>query len=84
MSPREIEVHIEELVLHGFEPGNRWRIGNALEDELRGLLAADDIPPTWLSNPERIDGGTICSSGVAKPGEVGGQIAKAAYRGRSK
>ena len=44
MKPREIDVHIEELVLHGFKPASRWQIAEALEQELRGLLTANGVP----------------------------------------
>ena len=81
MNPREIEVYIEELVLHGFEPANRWRLGDALEKELRGLLSAKGVPPGWLSNPERIEAKPISSANLAKPTQAGAEIASAAYRG---
>lgn len=82
--PREIEVHIEELVLHGFAPSDRWRIAEALEEQLHGLLAAKGIPPAWLSSPERIDAGAINAAGLAKPTTVGAEIAGSVYRGGAK
>ena len=81
MSPREINVHIEELVLHGFEPRARWQIGDALENELRRLLTARGIPPTWLYNLDRIEAGTIRATSLTKPAQAGAEIAGAAYRG---
>ncbi len=84
MKPRDIEVHIEELILHGFEPANRWQIGDALERELHKLLAAKGVPALWLSSPERIAAGTICSASLTKPAQAGAEIAGAAYRGRTK
>jgi len=81
MKPREIDVHIEELVLHGFEPANRWRIGDALQEELRGLLSAKGIPSLWLSSPERIDAGKISCASLTKNAQAGAEIAGAAYRG---
>jgi hypothetical protein len=81
MNPREIEVNIEELVLHGVAPGDRWRIGDALERELRGLLAAKGVPRLWLSSPERIAAGTICSASLTRPAQAGAEIAGAAYGG---
>ncbi len=80
MNPREIEVHIEELILHGFAPRDRWQIGDALEHELRGLLAARGIPPAWLSSPERIDAGSIRTMSLNKPAVAGAEIANAVYR----
>ena len=35
MNPRQIDVHIEELVLHGFAHGDRWDVADAIERELR-------------------------------------------------
>jgi hypothetical protein len=84
MRPREIEVYIEELVLHGFAPCERWQVGNALENELRGLLTTKGIPPAWLSNPERIDANPIRPISLTKPAQVGAGIAGAVYRGGAK
>jgi hypothetical protein len=80
MNPREIEVHIEELVLHGFAASERWKIGDALESELRGLLAAQGLPRAWLSNPERIQ----TAAHLTKPASAGFEIAAAAYRGEGR
>ena len=41
MNPREIEVHIEELVLQGFPRSARWQIADAIENELRARLTKD-------------------------------------------
>jgi hypothetical protein len=77
-SPCEIEVHIEELVLHGFDPRARWNVGDALESELRGLLAARGVPALWQMNPEKPDAGAIP---LRKPAGTGKQVAAAVYRG---
>ena len=82
MNPREIEVHIEELVLHGFPAGSRWDIADALEQKLRTLVAEGGLPRAWQSNPERIVAGTI-QSGAQKPAFTGEQIGRAVYEGRS-
>ncbi len=81
MNPAEIEVHIEELVLHGFPPGSRWQIGDTLEHELRGLLAAQGLPPGWLASAERIDAGAIA---LTTPAATGAEVAQAVYRGGAK
>ena len=80
VNPRAIEVHIDELILHGFAPRDRWQIGDMLEHELRGLLAARGIPATWFSSPERIDAGRIRTMSLNKPATVGAEIASAVYR----
>jgi hypothetical protein len=84
MKPGEIEVHIEELILHGFEPINRWRIADALQQELRRLLGANGVPSVWLANPERIEGRRIPSASLTKPARAGAEIAGAAYQGSTK
>jgi hypothetical protein len=84
MIPREIDVHIEELVLHGFFAGDRWRIGDALEHELRGLLAAEGIPHAWLSSPQRIDAGITSTTSLTKPAQAGADIAGAIHLGGAK
>lgn len=38
-----VELYIDELVLDGFDPSDRYRIGDALETELRKLLLKEDI-----------------------------------------
>jgi hypothetical protein len=81
MKPREIDVHVEELVLHGFEPANRWLIADALEQELRGLLTAKGVPSQWLSSPERMEGGRITYASLTKPERAGIEIAGAAFQG---
>lgn len=41
-----VTVHIEELVLHGFDPRHRRAIGEAIRDELaRALAGRDAVDP---------------------------------------
>jgi hypothetical protein len=54
MNPREIELHIEELVLDGFEHGAKWNVGEGLEKELQKLLTENGLPSSWVSNPDHI------------------------------
>jgi hypothetical protein len=83
MNPREIEVHIAELVLHGFAPETRWNVADALENKLRGLLREGGIPRFWHSSPETLDAGAIRPASLTKPAVAGAQIAGAIYRGRA-
>ena len=41
MKPKSVLLSIDELVLHGFSPGDRHRIGAAVRGELARLLAED-------------------------------------------
>jgi hypothetical protein len=81
MSPREIDVHIEELVLHGFAPGGRWQIGDALENELRRVLAEKGLSAAWRTNLETLDASAIR---LTSPAETGKRIAAAVYRGENR
>jgi hypothetical protein len=78
MNPREIEVHIEELVLHNFEASARWTIADALETELQTLLRERGLPAAWQGNPERIDAGAFRLTSVSR---AGSEIAGAVHRG---
>ena len=56
-----IEIHIDELVLYGFAPADRWRIGQAIEHALTRLFAEQGLPPALSMGGElaRIDGGAF-------------------------
>ncbi|MHC1767292.1 MAG: hypothetical protein AB9869_23940 [Verrucomicrobiia bacterium] len=84
MSPREIEVHIEELVLHRFGRRTRWEVAEAFERELRGLLIEQGIPAAWQTSQERIETGAIQPGPSAKAGTAGEQIARAIYGGQAR
>ena len=86
MKPKSIELRIEELVLHGFSPGDRHRIGGAMERELARLLAEQGTPPSWERGGEvpSLSGGAI----EVRPGlgaeMIGARAAQAVYRGLSR
>jgi hypothetical protein len=44
VKPSRIELHVDELVLHGFPPGDKHRIADALQAELHRLLAGRGLP----------------------------------------
>jgi len=81
--PPSVEVRIEELVLHGFAPGDRYRIGEAVERELSRMIAEQGAPPTLMGSGEtdRVDGGSFHMAPHAKGGVIGKQIAHAVYGG---
>ena len=78
MNPREIDVHIEELVLHGFPRSARWQIADAIGNELRKKLAKDGIPIAWQSSPRQLDAGSVKSNTHAG---LGAKIARAVHGG---
>jgi hypothetical protein len=79
----DIEVYIEELVLHGFAPGERYAIGEMVQRELTRLFAERGMPPSLSQGAEiaRLNGGAFDVRPGAKPQTVGAQVARAVYRG---
>jgi hypothetical protein len=85
MIPENIELHIEELVLHGFAPGDRYLIGEVVERELVRLFAERGVPPSLSQGGEfgRFNGGAFEVRQGAKPEVIGVQVAQSIYGGFS-
>lgn len=83
MKPEKIELRVEELVLHGFDPRDRHRIGRAVEDELGRLFAERGAPPSLDRSGEvpRLNGGSFEVTPGAGTGAIGARVAQAVYRG---
>jgi len=81
--PESLEIHIEELVLHGFPQGHRHRIGEALKTELTTLLGNGGVPQKWKRTSDllQLDGGTFTMESREKPEAIGVQIAQAVVDG---
>jgi hypothetical protein len=77
-----VELHIEELVLHGFERGDRDRISEAVQQELTRLFA-QGVPPSLAQGGEigRLDGGGFEMTAGMQSGAIGTQIAQSIYGG---
>ena len=93
MRTSNINLHIEELVLHGFAPGDRYTIADAVERELTHLLAQQftpfrsaGIPPTWVhdSGNLRLDAGAFNVGAGSRADSIGAQIARAVHGGLTK
>jgi hypothetical protein len=78
-----IELHVQELVLHGFAPGDRSRLGRAVQRELARLLAEQGVPPSLARGAEieRVDGGSLEVASGAAAERIGAQVAQAVYGG---
>jgi hypothetical protein len=78
-----IELNIEELVLHGFPSDYRHRIGDALERELTRLLAEQGLRVPLAHNQElaSLDAGTFSLAPTAKASVIGVEVARAVYGG---
>lgn len=77
-APAALELHIEELVLHGFPAGHRFGIGDAVQQELARLVAEQGLPGVMAHpvNIDRIDAGTIQVGMGARPRMIGTQLAE--------
>lgn len=76
-----VEVHIEELVLHGFGAGDRFPISDAVEQELTRLLAEQDgrILPSSPFVIGQLNGGTFKVAPGGRAAGVGCGIARAVH-----
>jgi hypothetical protein len=81
-NPRAIDVHVDELILHGFTSSDHQQIAGTLSAELGRLLAAQGIPATWKGNPERLRAETKRSDGPTNKGNASAQIAHAIYNSK--
>jgi hypothetical protein len=80
-----VEINIEQLILHGFSPGDRHGIAQALQQELRRLCAEQGVPASLAtaSSVHRLDAGGFRMASGAKAETVGKQVARSVYRGMS-
>jgi hypothetical protein len=79
-----VELHIEELLLRGFNPHDRMAISDAVERELARLIVNGGIAGIGGEMAiERLDGGRFKVAPGMRPGAVGRQIAQTLYRGMS-
>ena len=78
-----IHLHIEELVLHGFAPGDRHRIGEAMQRELARLFSEQRTPPRLSKNAsiECLNAGTFQLTAAPRPETTGAQVARAVFGG---
>ncbi len=80
--PQTIELHIEELVLHGFTAYNAHQIGDAVEREITRLLLERGLPPALSTdiNLGRLNAGSFNIQSGAKAEVVGNSIANSIYQ----
>ena len=85
MTPENIELHIEELVLRGFAPGDRYRIGEAVERELARLFAEQGALPSLTRGGSlaELNGGAFEMKPGFKAEAIGVRVAQAVYGGLS-
>jgi hypothetical protein len=77
----DIELYIDQLVLHGFARADRHRIGEAIRLELLRQIGESGLPATLTlqDHVSRLNAGTIEAQAGGKPEHIGVQVAQAVY-----
>jgi len=81
MKPARIELIIDELVLHGFAPGERYAIGEAVQAHLESLFAASSVAPSRSVSIDRLAPQQMELTSGAKAETIGSGIAQAIHGG---
>ena len=78
-----VELHIDELILDGFAPGDHDLIGGAVGRELARLLAVQGVPPGLAQGRDVawLDGGAFEVTPGSTGETIGAGVAKALYGG---
>ena len=86
MKQVNLELHIEELVLHGISPGDRQQLSEAFQRELVQLISGQGVPPSIASGDyiKCINAGTFKILPGAKSETIGVQVAQSVYGGLSR
>lgn len=82
-TPSAVELHIDELVLNGFDPVHRHQVGDAIERELTRLFSEAEISSAITRGLEtqHIDGGTLEMEPKLGATDIGKRVARAIYGG---
>ncbi len=82
--PADIELYIEELVLHGFAASDRHAVAEAVEQELARLLAEQGLPEAWRveTSIDRLEGAAFSAARAVGPRTTGAQVARTVYVSR--
>ena len=74
-----VALNIDELVLHGFAPGDRHRIAAAIQREMTRLITLQGVPDAWHTNPSAMQGQQFSAAEGANPHALGTAIARSVY-----
>jgi hypothetical protein len=80
---RAVDMQIEELVLHGFAPSDRYSIGEATKRELSRLLTEHGVPSslTEKARMTQLDAGSFHLPPGSNADAIGVRVAHALYKG---
>ncbi|NJD75635.1 MAG: hypothetical protein FIB08_00875 [Candidatus Methanoperedens sp.] len=86
MKPKSIELHIEELVLDGFSPGDHLAISESVERELSRMFAEQESPQLMEQSGkiESLQTGKFDIKENSKDDVIGVQLARTIYGGLKK
>lgn len=79
MKRPNVVLHIDELVLHGFDPSDRHRIGDAVQHELVRLLAERGLRHTSPFERPVLSAGNVSLQRDTPARAVGTRVARALY-----
>ena len=85
MTSQSIELHIQELVLHGFDNLDSYYVRAAVQQELARLFTEQGVPPSLTNGGQagNQSGLTFDAAPGSGANEIGNQVAQALYRGFS-
>jgi hypothetical protein len=82
MTPFDLELHVDEMVLEGVDPAHRETVANAMRAELAALLARGGVRADLLRGGAlRLEGGSLTVEPGLAPAELGARIARAVHSG---
>lgn len=81
-----VELRIEELVLHGFPPGSHHRLGDGVERELSRLFTERGVPPSLAHGGDTpyLDAGAFEMNRNLGAEAAGEQVARTLYGGMTR
>lgn len=77
---RKVEIIIDEMVLHGFNPADRYAIGEALAAELE-RLAGEPGANLLSHNVDTLSPKLVNLAPDARPEKIGAQVGRAVFAG---
>ncbi len=85
MTPQNIDLHIQELVLYGFDNPDSYYVRSAVERELARLFSERGVPSYLTRGRQvaRLSGATFDVASGSEVDAIGSQVAQALYRGFS-
>jgi hypothetical protein len=81
VSPMQIELHIEEVVLTGADPSARYAVEEALHSHLAALFARQPPSLTESAVVDRLDVGDLRVPMQSAPQTLGAEIARSVHSG---